>query len=48
MFDNNPLAITSWNVQQDISQSLLYTKVASEILGWYTSVLWEYLCEKYL
>ena len=39
MFDNNPLAITGWNVQQDISQSLLCTKVASEILGWYTSDL---------
>ena len=38
-FDNNRLAITSWNVQQDISQSLLCTKVASEILGWYTSDL---------
>ena len=44
-FDNNPLAITSWSVQQDISQSLLCTKVASEILGWYTSDL-ENFCVK--
>ena len=39
MFNIDPLAITSWSVQQDISQSLLCTKVASEILSWYTSVL---------
>ena len=39
MFNIDPLAITSWSVQQDISQLLLCIKVASEILGWYTSVL---------
>ena len=38
MFNIDPLAITSWSVQ-DISQLLLCIKVASEILGWYTSVL---------
>ena len=39
MFNIDPSAITSWSVQQDISQSLLCIKVSSEILGWYTSVL---------